>query len=150
MHQGCVCALNAQPSDAIRLITSGMDTRELTGATLWIPFFLSHLARAYAALGKFEDARRSIHEAMTTVERTKEGWCEPEAYRTAGEVMLLAPGARCGESGSEFQSRAHNCTQAGGKNLGTTRGDEHGATLARSGKARRGSQSSCSDLWLVH
>ena len=91
MHQGCVCALNAQPSDAVRLITSGMDTRELTGATLWIPFFLSYLARAYAALGKFEDARRSIHEAITTVERTKEGWCEAEAYRTAGEVMLLVP-----------------------------------------------------------
>jgi class 3 adenylate cyclase/predicted ATPase len=91
MHQGCVCALNAQPSDAIRLITSGMDTRELTGATLWIPFFLSHLARAYAALEKFEDARRSIHEAITTVERTKEGWCEAEVYRTAGEIMLLTP-----------------------------------------------------------
>jgi len=91
MHQGCLCALNAQPSDAIRLITSGMDTRELTGATLWIPFFMSHLARAYAALGKFEDARRSVHEAITTVERSKERWSEAEAHRTAGEIMLLAP-----------------------------------------------------------
>jgi predicted ATPase len=91
MHHGCVCALNAQPSDAVRLITSGMDTRELTGATLWRPFFLSHLAGAFAALEKFEDARRSIHEAITTVERTKEGWCEAEVYRTAGEIMLLAP-----------------------------------------------------------
>jgi class 3 adenylate cyclase/predicted ATPase len=91
MHQGCVCALNAQPSDAVRLITSGMDTRELTGATLWIPFFLSHLARAYTALGNFEDARRSIREAITTVERTKEGWCEAEVYRTASEIMLLGP-----------------------------------------------------------
>jgi class 3 adenylate cyclase/predicted ATPase len=91
MHQGCVCALNAQPSDAIRLITSGMETRELTGATLWIPFFLSHLARAYAALGNFEGARRSIHEAITTVETTNEGWCEAEVYRTAGEIMLLTP-----------------------------------------------------------
>jgi predicted ATPase len=90
MHQGCVCALNAQPSDAIRLITSGMETRELTGATLWIPFFLSHLARAYAAIDNFEGARRSIHEAITTVERIKEGWCEAEVYRTAGEIMLLS------------------------------------------------------------
>ena len=91
MHQGCVCALNAQPSEAVRLIISGMDTRELTGATLWIPFFLSHLARAYVALGNVEDALRSIGEAMTTVERIKEAWCEAEVHRTAGEVMLLAP-----------------------------------------------------------
>jgi class 3 adenylate cyclase/predicted ATPase len=91
MHQGCLCALNAQPSEAVRLITSGMDTRELTGATLWIPFFLSHLARAYTALGNFEDARRSIREAMTTIERIKEAWCEAEVHRTAGEIMLRAP-----------------------------------------------------------
>jgi class 3 adenylate cyclase/predicted ATPase len=90
MHQGCVCALNAQPSDAVRLITSGMEARELTGATIWVPFFLSYLARACAELGDFEDARRSINEAITTVERTKEKWCEAEVYRTAGEIMLVA------------------------------------------------------------
>ncbi|MFZ2080101.1 MAG: tetratricopeptide repeat protein, partial [Xanthobacteraceae bacterium] len=78
-------------SEAVRLITSGMDTRELTGATLWIPFFLSHLARAYTTLGNFEDARRSIREAMTTIERIKETWCEAEVHRPAGEIMLLAP-----------------------------------------------------------
>jgi predicted ATPase len=49
------------------------------------------LARAYTALGNFEDARRSIREAITTVERTKEGWCEAEVYRTASEIMLLGP-----------------------------------------------------------
>jgi class 3 adenylate cyclase/predicted ATPase len=91
MHQGCLCALNAQPSEAVRLITSGMDTRELTGATLWIPFFSSHLARAYTALGNFEDARRSIREAMMTIKRIKETWCEAEVHRTAGEIMLRAP-----------------------------------------------------------
>jgi hypothetical protein len=52
MHQGWVSALNAQPSDAVRLIISGMDTRELTGATV-DTVFLWHLARAYTALGKF-------------------------------------------------------------------------------------------------
>src|SRR5215831_17968725 len=63
MQQGCAFVLNAQPSDAVGMITSGMDTRELTGAILWVPYFLSYLARAYAELGNFEDARRSIREA---------------------------------------------------------------------------------------
>ena len=58
---------------------------------MWEPFFFSHLARAYVALGNFEDAQRSIGEAITTIERTREAWCEAEVYRTAGEIMLLAP-----------------------------------------------------------
>jgi predicted ATPase len=58
---------------------------------MWMPFFLSHLARAHTELGKFEDAWRSIGEAITTVETTKERWCEAEVYRTAGEITLLAP-----------------------------------------------------------
>jgi predicted ATPase len=28
---------------------------------------------------------------MTMIERTIEAWCEAEVYRTAGEIMLLAP-----------------------------------------------------------
>jgi class 3 adenylate cyclase/predicted ATPase len=90
MQQGCAFVLNAQPSDAVRMITSGMDTRALTGAIIWVPYFLSYLARAYAELGNFEDARHSIREAITTIERTKEKWCEAEVYRIAGEIMLLA------------------------------------------------------------
>jgi predicted ATPase len=91
MHQGCICSLKAQPSDAVRMLTDGFAAQELTGATLWVPFALSHLARAYTELGKFEDAWRTIREAITSVERTKERWCEAEVYRTAGEIMLLAP-----------------------------------------------------------
>ena len=57
---------------------------------MWMPFFLSHLARAYAELGKFEDAWCSADEAMTAIEATNERWCEAEVHRTAGEIMLLA------------------------------------------------------------
>jgi predicted ATPase len=58
---------------------------------MWIPFFLLHLARAHIELGNFEDAWHSIGEAITTVETTKERWCEAEVYRTAGEITLRAP-----------------------------------------------------------
>src|SRR5262249_15040768 len=52
MNQGCVCALTGQPLNAVRMITSGWQS---TGATMWMPFFLSYLARAHGELGKFED-----------------------------------------------------------------------------------------------
>jgi len=58
---------------------------------MWMPFFMAHLARAHIELGKSEDAWRSIGDAITTVETTKERWCEAEVYRTAGEIALLAP-----------------------------------------------------------
>ena len=58
---------------------------------MWMPFFLSHLARAHAELGKFEDAWCSANEAITAIEATNERWCEAEVHRTAGEIMLLAP-----------------------------------------------------------
>jgi class 3 adenylate cyclase/predicted ATPase len=91
MHQGCIRSLNVQPSDAVRMLTDGFAAQKLTGATLWVPFALSHLARAYTELGKIEDAWRTIREAITTVEGTKERWCEAEVHRTAGEIALELP-----------------------------------------------------------
>jgi predicted ATPase len=53
------------------------------------------MTRAYAQLGQFDDAWRSIGEASTLVKTTKETWCEAEVNRTAGEIalVLLEPGA---------------------------------------------------------
>jgi len=87
MNQGCIRSLTGQPVDAVRMIKSGWQS---TGATMWMPFFLSYLARAHAELGNFEDAWCSICEAMTTVKTSKERWCEAEIYRIAGEITLLA------------------------------------------------------------
>ena len=102
MHKGCACALNAQPSNAVRMLTDGFAMSQSAGATLWMPFARSHLARAYIELGNFEDAWRSIREAMTIIERTTEAWCEAEVYRTAGEIMLLAPKRDAGKAETYF------------------------------------------------
>ena len=63
----------------------------LTGATAYAPFFITHLARAYAELGRSDDALRCIGEAVTTLEMTEERWCEAEVNRVAGEIALLSP-----------------------------------------------------------
>ena len=52
---------------------------------------LSYLAKTYAKLGQFDDARRSINEASTAMEASKEKWFEAEANRLAGEVALIPP-----------------------------------------------------------
>ena len=58
---------------------------------MWMPLWLSYLARAHAKLGQFDDAWRCISEAMTLVETTKETWFEAEVHRIAGEIALKSP-----------------------------------------------------------
>jgi class 3 adenylate cyclase/predicted ATPase len=85
--QGCVLALTGQASDAIHMITASRST----GSTLWLPVSLSHLAKAYAELGEFDDARRCIGEAMTAIETTNERMWEADVHRIAGEIALRSP-----------------------------------------------------------
>ena len=54
-------------------------------------WYLPYLARAYAGLGQFEDAWRSVSEAIFSVETTKERWCEADIHQTAGEIALMSP-----------------------------------------------------------
>jgi predicted ATPase len=89
-HRGCVFALTGKASDAVQVITSGITASRSTGATVWMPFYLSCLARAHADLGKFDDAWRRIGEATTAMETAGERWCEAEIHRVAGEIALLS------------------------------------------------------------
>ena len=91
VFQGCELALTGDASNAVHTITSGNTAWRSTGATLFMPLYLSHLAMAHAELGQFDDAWRCIGEAMTTVEATKEKWCEADIHRMAGEIALLSP-----------------------------------------------------------
>jgi pentatricopeptide repeat protein len=61
------------------------------GNTVTIAASLSHLVRAYAELGQFDDAWRCIDEAMTAIETTKERWWEAELNRMAGEILIRSP-----------------------------------------------------------
>jgi class 3 adenylate cyclase/predicted ATPase len=89
--QGCVFGLTGDASDAGQMITSGVTTSRSTGARIYVPLYLSFLARAYAELGQFDDAWRVIGEAMAATETTKEKWFEADIHRIAGEIALMSP-----------------------------------------------------------
>ena len=93
MNQGLLFALTDKATDAVDRIGSGLTAWRSTGSTLWMPLYLAHLALAHAQLGRRADADawQCIGEAMSTVETTKERWCEAEVYRTAGEIALKSP-----------------------------------------------------------
>ena len=91
MEKGCALALSGKASEAIQMIASGSTTYRSTGSRVYLPFFLSHLSRAHAELGQFDDAWRCIGEVMTAIETTNERWVEAEVHRTCGEIVLLSP-----------------------------------------------------------
>jgi len=101
--QGCLLALTVKASDAVQMITFGVTALRSTGGTLWMPLWLSHLTRAYAELGEFDNAWRCIGEAMTAVVTTKETWFEAEVNRIAGEVALLSPEPDAAKAETHFE-----------------------------------------------
>jgi predicted ATPase len=85
IQQGCVCALTGRASDAVEMITSGMVEFRSTGATYFVPYYLSCLAKAHAELRQFDAARRAIGESIAALEATGERWWEAEVYRIAAK-----------------------------------------------------------------
>ena len=106
--QGCVSALTSNPSDAVHQLTSGIAAWRSTGSTLWLPSWLPELAKAYADLRQFEDARRCIDEAILTVEKTKERWWEAEVNRIAGEIALMGPQNDSAKAGAYFDAHSQS------------------------------------------
>jgi predicted ATPase len=103
LREGYLVALTGKASDAVRVITSGITAFRSTGATMWLPSYMSQLASAYAELGQFDDAWRYIDEAMTVMQASKERWCEAEVNRIAGEIALKSPEADTAKAEAYFQ-----------------------------------------------
>jgi predicted ATPase len=100
--QGSLLALTGQAADAVHTITSGITAWRSTGATVFVPGWLSCLARAYAELGRYDDAWRCIGEAINAIETTKETRWEAEVNRVAGEIALMSPQQDAAKAESSF------------------------------------------------
>jgi predicted ATPase len=91
LQQCDVLASAGKASVTVQGITAGLTALRSTGTTTYIPWWLSHLARAHADLDLLDDAWRSVDEAMKAVEVTKERMFEAEINRVAGEIALIPP-----------------------------------------------------------
>ncbi len=149
MQRGCVLALTGKASDAVQTITSGIAAMRSTGTTMWMPVWLSYLARAQAELGQFDVAGRCIGEAMTAVETAKERWYEAEVSRIAGEIALLSPEPDVAKAETYFD-RALAVAQKQQAKSWELRAATSMARLWRDlGRRPAGPQASRSDPWLV-
>jgi hypothetical protein len=102
MYEGCALALSGEAAKALSSISSAIPAFRSTGATVLIPFVLSYLASANAALGQFDDARGSIGEAMNAVKTSGERWCEADIHCAAGKIELMSPERDAAEAQIHF------------------------------------------------
>jgi predicted ATPase len=86
--RGYLLTFVGEASDAIDAITTGLAASQ---PKAWIPLLLIYLAKAHSELNQHDESLRSITEAMTELETTKEKWCEAEVHRIAGEIALKSP-----------------------------------------------------------
>jgi len=131
--QGSLFALTGRAFDAVQLINSGITALRPTGATLYVPFFLSNLARAFSDLGQFDDSWRCAGDAITMIETNGERWYQAEAHRIAGEIALMSAEPDVAKAEKRISSTRSPCPCATSKVLGTERRDELGAATTRSG-----------------
>jgi predicted ATPase len=64
---------------------------------------LAILGSTHAALGKFDDARRYVADAMNSIEINKEKWFEAEVNRVAGEIAVKSPAPHTAKAEAFFE-----------------------------------------------
>ena len=80
--------LTGRASEAVTSFSSAIALSRSTGATIFVPLFLSMLGSAFAEMRQFDQARRCIAEAMALAEASGERWFDAEIHRIAGEIEL--------------------------------------------------------------
>jgi predicted ATPase len=64
---------------------------------------LALLGKSCAELGQPDEAWRSIDEAKSVIERTKETWFEPHVHLIAGEIALKSPQPDAAKAEAHFE-----------------------------------------------
>jgi predicted ATPase len=88
-----------QGEEGIAQMRQGIAAFQATGAKTWWPYFLGLLAETCGKGGQAEEGLNVLAEALATVEKTGERWCEAELYRLKGQLTLQ----QFQVSGSKFQ-----------------------------------------------
>ena len=68
----------------IPLIVEGLDEYRATGSGVSLPYYMSILGEAYTQAGRFEEARRTLNEALAIADTNDDRCQEAELHRLLG------------------------------------------------------------------
>ena len=103
INKGWSLPSTEESSAAAQMISSGIMAFRSTAATWFVPLYLSQLAKVRGQVGELDDAWRSIGEAMTMIEISKERVWEAEVNRIAGEIALMPRDPHAGKAEKHFE-----------------------------------------------
>ena len=100
-------------------LRDGLTGWHRTGARVYAPYFTCCLAEGYLAAGRPADGLAPLAEMIAIVQRTGEGWWQPELYRLNGE--LLSKAGQVAEDGAHpehfFRKALELATHQGARSL---------------------------------
>ena len=79
---------------------AGLESYRATGAELALPYYLSLLGDGYTRAGRFEDAHRTLGEALNLTDKHEDRFQEAELHRLLGQLHLAE---------TDDQARAEEC-----------------------------------------
>ena len=85
------------------MIVPGLVACRSVRNTYLTPIGLSLLAKSYADLGQLDDAWRSVDEAKSVIEGTKETWFEALFHCITGDIALQSPRPEVEKAGVHFE-----------------------------------------------
>lgn len=88
MHGWALADEGGQVDIGIAELRDGLDGWHKTGARIYAPYFTCCLSEGYIAAGQPASGLTPLAEMIATVERTGEGWWQPELYRLTGELLI--------------------------------------------------------------
>jgi class 3 adenylate cyclase/predicted ATPase len=91
LRRGYVLTLTGKTAKAVEMVSTGIGLWRSAGSTIFTPEQEFMLAVAHADSSEFDEAWVCVGKAMAAMQATKERWCEAEANRVAGEIVLRSP-----------------------------------------------------------
>lgn len=100
---GCALARGGETSKAALILEQAIAADRALGSTVELTYVGSVLAKCLADLGRIEDARRCLGEAMALAEASGERWWEAELHRVAGEIEAMSPERDAAKAQAHFE-----------------------------------------------
>ena len=109
MRGWALAVAGEQVAEGIAELRDGLAGWSKTGAGIYTPYFTCCLAEAYLAAGQPADGLAPLTEIIAVVQRSGEGWWQPELYRMKGE--LLREAGQVDEDGANPEHYFHKALQ---------------------------------------
>ena len=92
--RGWMLAAEGQHDEGIALIREGLDTYDRSGWSLYLPYTFALLARVCLAVGRLDEGRAAVSQALELAEQIGQHYLDAELLLLMGELVVAGGGPR--------------------------------------------------------